>query len=144
MLNRKLELDILAKLEIASANLHEDINNFEKQGEVSRLEEIMKGIETRKARGAALRSRLKWQQVGDRCSKEFFKSVRPKNAQATILELKDRNGRGFTKREDLEKITKEFYVKLYARKDISEEALARAMEVVPAIFTNAMNEDFGK
>ena len=42
MLNRKLELDILAKLEIASANLHKDINNFEKQGEVSRLNEIMR------------------------------------------------------------------------------------------------------
>ena len=30
MENKKIELDILAKLEIATTNLHENINNFEK------------------------------------------------------------------------------------------------------------------
>ena len=60
MVNRKMELDTLAKLEVATANLHKDINNFEKQGEVNRLREVMGSIETKKANEAALRSRVKW------------------------------------------------------------------------------------
>ena len=46
-----------------------------------------------------VRSRVKWQKVGNKCTAEFFKSVRQKNSQAVISELKDNNGRLFTKRE---------------------------------------------
>ena len=60
-----------------------------KQGEVNRLKKDMDEIETREVRGAVIHSRVKWQQVGDRCSAEFFKSVRQKNAQSIISELKD-------------------------------------------------------
>jgi hypothetical protein len=63
MVNKKLELDTLAKLEVATAHLHGDINNFEKQGEVNRLRDVLGKIETRKVKGAALRSRSKWLQV---------------------------------------------------------------------------------
>ena len=41
--------------------------------------------------------------------------------------------------ENLERITKDFYEELYTHKEISEEALARVMERVPATFTNVMN-----
>ena len=81
---------------------------------------------------------------GDRCSKEFFRAVRPRNFQAVILVLKNRRGRCFTKMGDLEKITKDFYEKLYAHKDISEEALARVIEGVPAMFINVINEALSK
>ena len=37
VVNRKMKLDTLAKLEVATANLHGDINNFEKQWEVNRF-----------------------------------------------------------------------------------------------------------
>lgn len=57
----------------------------------------MDNIETKKAKGAVIRLRVKWQQVDDRCSEKFFRSVRPKNIQAVILELKEQHGRSFTK-----------------------------------------------
>ena len=57
--NRRLELDTKAKLEVAIANLHEDVNSFEKQGKVNRLKNIIDSIETRKAIGTAIRSRVK-------------------------------------------------------------------------------------
>jgi len=44
----------------------------------------------------------------------------------------------------LEKITKDFYGELYGHKDISEEALTKVMEDVPAISTNNMNEELRK
>ena len=59
--NRRIELDTKAKLEVAMANLHEDVNSFEKQGEVNRLKNTIDNIQTRKAIGAVIRSRIKWQ-----------------------------------------------------------------------------------
>jgi len=44
----------------------------------------------------------------------------------------------------LEKITKDFYEDFYGHKDISEGALTKVIEKVPAIFTNAMNEALRK
>ena len=49
MENKKMELDILTNLEIATASSHGDINNFEKQGEVNRLRELREIVESRKA-----------------------------------------------------------------------------------------------
>jgi hypothetical protein len=46
--------------------------------------------------------------------------------------------------EDLERITKDFYEELYAHKDVSEEALAKVMKGVSAIFTNSMNDALDK
>ena len=137
---RKLELDTIARLEIATAILHEDIDNFEKQGEVNKLRHMMEGIETRKAKGASIRTRSKWQQVGDKCSKELFNAVRQKNTQAIIVELEDRQGRNFTKKKDFERICLDFYNDLYNHKEIIDETLMEVMKGLPAPFTDAMNE----
>lgn len=59
---------------------------------------------------------MKWQKVGDKCIGEFFKLIKQKNAQAIISDFKDNQGRGFTKREDLEQICLDFYKNLYKHK----------------------------
>ena len=87
-----------------------------------------------------VRSRVKWQKVGNKCTSEFFKSVRQKNSQAVISELKDNNGRLFTKREDLAKICLDFYSNLYKLKGVSEPAIQEILEDLPVTFTDAMNE----
>lgn len=61
-----------------------------------------------------------------------------------ISELKNSYERSFTKREDLKKICQGFYNDLYAHKDISEKALTRTLEGLPATFTNIMNESLNK
>ena len=53
------ELDTRANLERAIAVLHEDVYNEAKQGEVNKLRHKVEEIETRKARGAVVRSRVK-------------------------------------------------------------------------------------
>ena len=45
--NKREELDIRANLEITIANLHEDIYNANKQGEVNVLRQVLDGIETK-------------------------------------------------------------------------------------------------
>jgi len=101
-------------------------------------------IEMRKAKRAAIRSRVKWQQVGDRCSAEFFKSVRQKNAQSIISELKNNQGKIFTTCKDMEQICVNFYQALYKHKEISEEALEEVLRDLPITFTTSMNEVFSK
>ena len=56
---KRLELDTRAKLEVATARLHEDPYNLKKQGEVSHFQDIMENIVTHKARRAAIRARVK-------------------------------------------------------------------------------------
>ena len=76
--------------------------------------------------------------------KEIFWSVRLKNIQAVIFELKDRHDRIFTKREDLEGICQFFYQDLYAHKEVTEDAIAKTLKGFPAIFSPAMNEALSK
>jgi hypothetical protein len=115
-----------------------------KQGEVNRLKKDVDKIETRKARGAAIRSRVRWQQVCDRCSAKFFKSIQQKNAQAIISELNDNQGRIFTTRRDMEQICVNFYQTLYKHKEISEEALEEVLRDLPITFIPSINEVFAK
>lgn len=61
------ELSIRAKLEIAMASLDNDIYNIENNGEVNQHKYILEEMETRKARGAVVKSKVKWQKVGERC-----------------------------------------------------------------------------
>lgn len=63
--------------------------NEELQGEVNQYKRKMEEIETQKARGATIRSKVKWQKVGDKCSAEFFWLVRQKNSQSIIAGLRD-------------------------------------------------------
>jgi hypothetical protein len=56
-------------------------------------------IETRKPQGATIRSKAKWNKVGNKYSISSLSSLYQKNSNATILEIKDKHGRGFSKRE---------------------------------------------
>lgn len=136
---RRLELDTKARLGIATAKLHEDLYNIIRQGEVSHLQDKIDGIEIHRARGATIRARIKWKKVGDKCTAEFFKSVRQKKSQAVISSLKDKHSKTFTNRVDLDSICYDFYENLYKYREVSEEALREVFEGFPVTFTDAMN-----
>lgn len=101
---RKEELDRRANLENALARLHEDVYNVFKQGEVREIKNALEGVESWKAKGDIFRVRMKWNKVGNKCSAEFFNSVKHKHRSVVITELQDSHGRSFTKREDLDEI----------------------------------------
>ena len=70
--HKREELNARVNLEVATARLHDDIYNVELQREVYQYKRTIEEIERRKARGASIRSRVKWQRVGDKCSAKFF------------------------------------------------------------------------
>lgn len=57
--NRKIKFDVKAKLEVATANLHNDIYNVDLQGEISRYKSILDEVEVRKTRGVMVRLKVK-------------------------------------------------------------------------------------
>lgn len=141
---KKEELDTRASLEVATTLLHEDVYNDDKQGKVNQLWNKLYEIETRLARGVAVRARVKWQKVGDKCTAEFLKSARQKNSQLVISELRDQHGRNFTRVEDLSKICFDFYGELYKHKEVSEEACSEVFEGFPVTFADSMNKNMAK
>lgn len=60
-----------AKLELATAILRDDVCNVNKQGEVMELKTALEGVETKKARGAAIRFRVILSKLGNKCLYEF-------------------------------------------------------------------------
>lgn len=48
---RQDELDTRANLEVAMTTLHDDVNNFEKQGEVTRLHKTINEVERKRLEG---------------------------------------------------------------------------------------------
>lgn len=133
-------MDLKAKLKVAMATLHEDVYNVTKQGKVWEIKSTLEGVESRKAKGASVRARVKWNKVGNRCSVYFFSSVKQRQNAIAITELQNPHGRIFTKREDLELICHNFYAQLYKSKPISEEAMREVFEGFTPFSIDAMNE----
>ena len=133
------ELNIKTNLEVATTELHNDIYNIDLQGKVGKYKHLLEESDMRKVKGAVVRSRVKWQMIGDKCTSDYFKSVRQKNTRTIISELKDKYGRIFTKSEELGQICLDFYQDLYQHKGDSEEAIKKILEDLPRTFTVDMN-----
>jgi hypothetical protein len=84
------------QLEAAVKELQADPLNIYWQGQLaSSIDELQK-FERRKAEGQRLRSRIKWKQVGDQCSKEFFQANKERSTASHITELTDKHGQVHT------------------------------------------------
>ena len=89
--HKMAELNTRENPEIATTNLHDDIYNVKKQGEVNQHKRALEGRKTRKARGAIIRARVGWQKASSLVetlsstgTREF--SVRQRNGKATFQE----------------------------------------------------------
>ena len=126
------------------ARLHEHVYNIVKRCEVSQLHDTMDSIDTHRVRGTTIRARIKYMTLGDKCTADFFKSVRHKHAQTIIFSLKNKHGRIFTTRKNLNNICHYFYEDLYKYRAISEEALVEVFEGLPTTFMDDMNVSITK
>lgn len=70
-----MEMEVKEKLDEATKTLHSDTYNCEVQGLVNNLRDKMRRINKQNAKGVAVRSRVVWKKVGDKCSRKFFRVV---------------------------------------------------------------------
>ena len=83
----------------------------------------LKNFEKRKVEGQRLRSRLKWKEVGDQCSREFFQSHRARSNASHITKLKDKHGQTHTSQTSMAQICSNYYQKLYTAREAPEVAM---------------------
>jgi hypothetical protein len=116
--------DQLRKL-VAEAvlELQKDPLNVLWQGRLATSTEELQKYEKDKAEDQRLRSRIKWKEVGDFCSKEFFQATRECSSASHITELADNLGQVHTSQAVLQHICKEYYSTLY---DVRSETPASA------------------
>jgi exonuclease III len=109
------EEELRADLAMAVENLQEDPTNLEAQSNLSETSDRLKDFENYKAEGIRIRSRVKWNQVGDACTKEFFQANRDRSGASHVTALEDSQGQVRNDQAGLEQICFEYYGKLYTK-----------------------------
>jgi hypothetical protein len=103
----------------AQAALQAMPDNVTHQDELADILESLRNFEEWRAEGQCIRSSIRWRATGDRGSRKFFKVVRTRSSQSTLVELEDSNGVLRSSSNDLERVYKDFYRVLYTKRAAS-------------------------
>ena len=76
--------------------------------------------------------------------RRVFQIRETKNIRTIISELRDKFGRSFTKREQLEQICLDFYKNLYQHKNVSKNDIRKILVDLQMSFTVDTNASFSK
>ena len=126
--DKKEEAELRQQLERTTLHLQADPGNGQAQGELSDVAGQLMNFEKKKSAGQRLRSRLKWKTKGDQCSHEFFQANKERSTASHITELMDADGTVHNQQQELERICKEYYGKLYtARPEANEGAITQVL-----------------
>lgn len=98
-----------------------------RQSDFNDCAEATRSFVEQKLQGQRVRSRVKWIQHGDSCSKEFFAAHKGRQGMSTISELENDHGEICHEREALEQICISYYSSLYAR-GVNDNSTAEACE----------------
>lgn len=60
---------------------------------------------------------MKWKQVGDQCSKEFFRAYKQRSSASHNTELEDQNGQIYTDQPELANVCHAYYQKIYKARE---------------------------
>jgi hypothetical protein len=124
-----------------TTKFQQDPTNAQWQAETTQSADYLQAFEKKKVEGQLLRSRIKWKDVGDKCSWEFFQATRERSTASHITELADNTGQLHTSQPTMSQICQEFYGKLYTARvetTASAEAKAQALRHISNRLTPAM------
>lgn len=146
--DRRMEED-LARKNIVSAmtSLQDNVCIREAQDHFSMQLDKLREIEDKRIKGQQLRSKFKWMEVGDSCSKEFFASKKTRSSASRITELEDEHGTKHMSQKDLENICQHYYEKLYKARpqvNINEAEGEKLLQYLDKRLTPSMCEDLKK
>ena len=74
-----------------------------------------------KGQGARIRTKIEWNNDGERNTKLFFALEKQKTASRSITQLKDENGTVKDKQKDILNIMRNFYKTLYKNEFLDEK-----------------------
>jgi hypothetical protein len=82
------------------------------------VSESFQRLEEWKVERQQLRARVQWKAHGDRGTKEFYRTMKPRTSQAHITELLNANGERCHDQLQLEEICYTLYSRLYQRRPV--------------------------
>ena len=117
--SREKELQIVTKI----MNLTEKENLSEDEAsELASLQSALDVMYEEKARGAFIRSRRKWLEQGEKCSKYFF-NLEKRNAEISSVSKLKINGTTCEDDSIISNYVANFYQKLYSRQTLDEDQM---------------------
>ena len=85
---------------------------------IANLKEKIEQIQANKAKGAAIRSRVKWRLEGEKATRFFFNLEKTQLSQKDMREIKTKTGEILTTRNEVLNEVRSFYDELYSAKDL--------------------------
>ena len=122
--NRAKEADRRTKLDQAVTILQAAPGDPLAQAALLEAFDYLSQVEARKLEGQRLRSRLKWKQKGDQCTKEFFKAHKARSSASHITALEDISGQVHTNQSAIGEICQANYQRLYLARVATAETVA--------------------
>lgn len=126
--------------------LQSDQGNIDFQSQLAQLTKKLQSFEVKKVNGQRIRGRVKWLQVGGKCSKEFFQVFRQKSSAAHTTALEDEWGQIQTNQTALGQVCHEYYKKLYTSREpplVVEEVQLQALRCVKDVVSRKAKSTLG-
>lgn len=131
--NREKEVRLRTDLAQAMELLQVDPSSPHNQQRLSSCADDLEKLELIKLRGQQVRNRIKWMQVGDSGSKEFYRATKKHSGASRITELEDQLGVPRHDRSELEEICIQYYQSLYQQGPHSEAIMVARAEVLDCL-----------
>lgn len=113
--NIEQRLDYLIKMRDGSHSENVGLNS-----KIANLETELENIHSVKAKGAQIRAREQWTELGEKNNSYFLGLEKKRQINKTITKLKNESGEIITDQSDLLKLQKDFYERLYTSTNPNE------------------------
>ena len=126
--NRNIEKDLQQKLENLEKLLIDNPNCIESQANYNDLKQKLELIHLSKAKGAQIRSRIKWIEDGEKNTKYFLKLEKARGKKKIITRLRKETGEVITHQGEILKEQVNFYSSLYSQTTDSDRDIETEVE----------------
>ena len=118
----KLEKNLRAELQDLEEKLdYADKGNLKLVDKYEGVKHLLEELETEKAIGAMVRSRVRWYEEGEKSTKFFFNLEKHNYVRKFIRKLHTNDGYIVTNREEILEYTKNFYINLYSTREYDKD-----------------------
>ena len=107
---------------------------------IRQIKKQLNEIEENETEGALIRSRLQWQNEGEKCTNYFFNLERRKGAEKQIHKLTDNSGKVYETKDDVVGYMKNFYEHKFEKSQLDDVSCDVLLDSVICRLTNAQRE----
>lgn len=107
---------------------------------IRNLKTRLKQIEDTRIQGAAVRSKMDWQMMGEQPTKYFFNLEKSKMNSRPIEKLIDEDGKVLTTKQDILEYTESFFRKRFSKGNVDKPSKGKIISKVDRVLTDEQNK----